>query len=282
MACAQVGGGQAYPNVVYASPGGKNLSLNLVVPRIGDNFPIIIWIHGGGWYSGTKESSPLLPLVQEGYAIASIDYRLSTEAPFPAQIGDCKAAVRWVRSNAAHYHLAPNRIGVIGFSAGGHLAALLGTSGGVAALEGNEGNPGVSSRVQAVVDGFGPSDFVSMDREWSARGDAAPGLPPYHGQLKPREALAALLGGPVESKLDLAKEASPLTYVNAGNPPFLILHGDHDQTVPISQSVTLTNALKQAGVPVELEIAPNAGHGSNPYYPPFIKAFFAKYLKSKP
>ena len=150
-------------DLVYKTVNGAVLTLDLYCPeKFSGAVPVIIYIHGGGWRSGRKERCPAVALVQDGYAVASIDYRLTSTAPFPAQIEDCKAAVRWLRANAAKYNLDADRIGVWGMSAGGHLAALLGTSGGVPELEGSGDNMQYSSQVQAVCDVAGPADLPAL------------------------------------------------------------------------------------------------------------------------
>lgn len=152
-----------YTDIEYANVGGTSLALDIYTPASGSNWPLIIYIHGGGWYSGDKVSPSFLGQVARGYAVSSINYRLTTAAtPHPAQIHDCKAAVRWLRANAATYGFNPNKFCAAGFSAGGHLAALLGTTGN-GVLEGTVGsNLGTSSAVQAVIDGYGPAELVSM------------------------------------------------------------------------------------------------------------------------
>ena len=151
---------EALRDIEYARVGNKSLKLDLYVPDGAGPFPVIVWVHGGGWTSGDKALSASGPQVRQtarGYAVASINYRFSQEAKFPAQIEDCKAAVRWLRAHAAEHNLDPARIAVWGDSAGGHLASLMGASGGASDLEGDEGNLDYSSRVEAVVDWFGPS-----------------------------------------------------------------------------------------------------------------------------
>ena len=184
-------------------------------------------------------------------AAASISYRTTAEdnALWPAQIHDCKAAIRFLRANAQKYNLDPNRIGVWGESAGGHLVSLLATSGVVQALEGDLGNAGVSSRVQAACVWCGPSNFMTIDK------------PP--GSLKVDEPLGPvgrLFGGPMHQREALAKQASPINYVTPDAPPFLIMHGEADTTIPISQGRELFEALTKAGVPVRYEPLKNTGH----------------------
>ncbi len=260
-------------DLVYKRINGTVLTLDLYCPKkVSGSLPVIVWIHGNGWSRGRKERCPAVTLVQDGYAAASIDYRLTTTAPFPAQIEDCKAAVRWLRANASTYHLDPDHIGVWGHSAGGHLAALLGTSGGVRELEGTGDNMSYSSRVQAVCDVSGPSDLVRLYLEASqSRGDKSG---------KVMSDVAALVGGSAEKNVTTATAASPIHYVSKDDPPFLIIHGENDATIPVTQAESFAAALKAAGVETTLEIANGRGHGfGGPKFQPMIKAFFDKYLK---
>src|SRR5713101_8014594 len=159
-------GVKALRDLEYVKGGHERQKLDLYLPEKSDGpLPLIVWIHGGGWIGGNKENPPGLEFLNRGYALASINYRLSQHAKFPAQIEDCKAALRWLRANAKTYNLDPDRIGVWGESAGGHLVALLGTTGDVKELEGEEGNPQQSSEVQAVVDWFGPTDFLKIGEQ---------------------------------------------------------------------------------------------------------------------
>ena len=206
--------------------------------------------------------------------MASIDYRFSQEAIFPAQIEDCKAAIRFLRANAVKYSIDANRIGVAGDSAGGHLAALLGTSGSVKDLDGKVGdNLAVSSAVQCVVDYYGPTDMMRFKDQpvWPKIDD-------------PRSPLCQLVGGPLAEKQDLVAKANPITYVSKNAPPFLIIHGNADNTVPFNQSELLVAALKQAGADVTLEVVKGGGHGFNPEQTrrlnPLVENFFDKHLKS--
>jgi acetyl esterase/lipase len=260
-------------DIVYKRVGGRALRLDLYrPPNVSGLLPVIIWLHGGGWNRGRKERCPAVRIVDDGYVVASIDYRLTTIAPFPAQIEDCKAAVRWLRANAAQYNLEPDRIGVWGFSAGGHLAALLGTSGGVPELEGDGDNLNVSSRVQAVLAVSAPVDFLRLYHDASAT--------PTETTPKVLTAIRMLMGGPIEEHRDLAIEASPIHYVSKDDPPFLIIHGEDDATVPVVQCHLLADALKAAGVETTLEVAPGRGHGAGgPHFDPIIKSFFYKHLK---
>ena len=262
-------------NLVFRKVGDRELRADLYLPKKSTGkTPLIVCIHGGGWSRGNKKQCPAVPMVKEGYAVASIQYRLTTEAAFPAQIEDCKAAVRWLRAIAPKYNIDPERIGVWGHSSGAHLAALLGTSGDVAALEGKGENAEFSSRVQAVCEISGPADLVQMFKDVSASSAEM--------AAEAKEAIEALIGGPMDSKKEVAIAASPITYITKDDPPFLIIHGDEDQTVPVSQSRRFAAALKNAGVPVTLDIAQGRGHGTGgPRFEPEIKAFFDKNLRDK-
>ncbi|MCS7160686.1 MAG: alpha/beta hydrolase [Gemmatales bacterium] len=252
----------------YVPQGHERHKLDLYLPENAPKpMPLVVWIHGGGWRAGSKDNPPLLWLVDRGYAVASINYRLSQHATFPAQIHDCKAAIRWLRANASKYDIDPNRIGVAGGSAGGHLAALLGTGGDVKELEGELGTTKVSSRVQAVCDIFGPGDFLRFE--------------PMNRD--PKSVLAQLLGGVVDEKKDLAHLASPVTHATRDDPPFLILHGTADKVVPLAQSELLERALRQAGVEVTLVKIEGAGHGGPQFNTAEIRKtiadFFDKHLR---
>jgi acetyl esterase/lipase len=238
-------------DVVYAQMGGRELALDLYWhPGADEPEPLVVWIHGGAWMSGNKSwMPPVLHLLDNGFAMASIDYRLSQEALFPAQIEDCKAAIRWLRTNAARYNLNPDCVGAWGESAGGHLAALLGTAGGVAAWDQQGGNREYSSRVQAVCDWFGPSDLLQMGGMKSGLDHNAPDAP---------EAL--LIGGPVQENKERAKQVNPITYITPETPPFLIMHGEQDDVVPVGQSELLHRALIEAGLDSTLMIIPGMGH----------------------
>jgi acetyl esterase/lipase len=266
-------------DIPYAGTKNPRQTLDLLLPRTpkGDKpLPVVVNIHGGAWMSGDKSQGvgQIMPLVASGdYAGVTINYRLSAEATWPAQVFDCKAAIRWVRGNAAKYHLDPDRIGVIGGSAGGHLVAMLGTSGGVEALEGDLGPfKGLSSKVRCVVDEYGPSELATM-------GDSPSSLD-HNGPNSPE---SKLLGGPILKNQEKAKEASPISYVSKDDPPFLIIHGDKDMTVPFAQSERLTKALKASGVDVLFIKVEGGGHGGfrNPELPRRARQFFDKHLRDQ-
>jgi acetyl esterase/lipase len=266
-------------DIPYAGTTNPAQTLDLLLPKApkGDKpLPVIVNIHGGAWMAGDKSQGvgSIMGLVASGdYAGVTINYRLSAEATWPAQIFDCKAAIRWVRGNAEKYHLDPDRIGVIGGSAGGHLVAMLGTSGGVSELEGDLGPyKGVSSKVKCVVDEFGPSDLPSMGFAPSSINHTAADSPE-----------SKLLGGPILERRKLAALASPISYVTKDDPPFLIIHGDKDMTVPFDQSDRLTKELKLRGVEVLFIKVEGGGHGGfrNPELPRRVRQFFDKHLRDQ-
>ena len=247
-------------NIEYGTGGGHPLHVDIArlkeTPK--DLMPAVLTIHGGGWAGGTHRGYLPLGVVKAGYFIAAVEYRLSGEAPWPAQIEDCKAAVRWLRANAAKYHVDPNRIGCMGHSAGGHLVACLGTLGDVAELEGKGGNEGVSSKVQAVVDEAGPTDFTPA---------AAPAVGTLPKDGKDNPGLVKLFGGTYAEKKGAWEMASPALRVKAGDPPFLVVHGEIDHLVPINQAERMIAALKKAEVPVEVIRVKGGGHGLRPEKP---------------
>ncbi|MEO8440587.1 MAG: alpha/beta hydrolase [Spartobacteria bacterium] len=248
---------KSVPNLVYKTVGGQRLQLDLYLPNgNSEPVPLVIYIHGGGWEKGSRHQCPAFGMVAKGFAVASIDYRLSQIALFPAQIIDCKAAVRWLRANAAKYGLDPNRFGVWGTSAGGQLAALLGTSGGVKDLEGDGENLEYSSRVQAVCAVAAPTDFrqFGVARGGSGGSSARPQI-----GRRAQEALDGLFGSG-DNRGALVVKASPIQYVSADDPPFLILHGEFDRIVPLDQSNRFYERLRDAGVKAKLKIMPNQGH----------------------
>ena len=258
-------------------PHGVGNRLDLYLPKADAPLPLVIWIHGGGWEAGSKEDAPGFGLLNKGYAFASINYRLSQEAKFPAQIEDCKAAVRFLRANAKKYNLDPDHIGVWGASAGGHLVALLGTTGSVKELEGDGPNKDVSSAVQAVVDWFGPTDMLQMAKQAVEK--------PVFDADSADSPVGRLFGGPVQEHKDLADKANPIHFIGKDAAPFLIFHGDKDNIVPLGQSKILDEALKAAKVESTLVVIEGAGHGGPGFGSPEnlqkIQAFLDAHLKPK-
>lgn len=263
----------------YADTDNPRQCVDLVLPENpqGDGpLPVVAWIHGGAWRVGDKRGGvwQLAGLVASGdYAGVSVGYRLTGEATWPAQIHDCKAAIRWIRANARKYHLDPERIGVWGSSAGGHLVAMLGTSGGVRALEGDVGpHTDQPSRVRCVVDYYGPSELLAMGQYPSRIDHDAAGSP---------ESL--LVGGPLQETKEVARQASPITYVSADDPPFLVVHGTDDPTVPFNQSERLAAGLGKAGIDVTFIRVQGGGHGGfrSPELLRRVGLFFDKHLRGK-
>lgn len=232
----------------------RSLKMDILHPRILPKqlMPGLMWIHGGAWREGNKADGIelLLPFARRGYFCASIEYRLSHEAIFPAQIQDCKCAIRFLRAHAKKFHLDSEHIGVWGCSAGGHLAALLGTTYHIQEFEGEGGWEEFSSCVQAVCDWFGPTDFLRIN-DFPRKVTYAPGDSPEE----------ILIGGLIQENLAKVAKANPITYVTKDAPPFLIAHADDDLIVPLNQSQLLFEALKQAGVEVTLEVVKGGGHG---------------------
>lgn len=258
-------------DLVYVPDGHERQKLDLYLPTQSENpasLPLIVWVHGGAWMAGNKEDCRSAHFLKYGYAAASINYRLSQHAIFPAQLEDCKAAIRFLRANANQYNIDPNRVGVWGASAGGHLVLLLGTTGDVNDFDKGP-NLHVSSKVQAVCDYFGPSDFTKMSDFESEVDHDAPDSPE-----------SKLIGGSVQENKEACKRANPITYISRNDPPFLICHGDKDMTVPYNQSVLLNDALKKAGIDVKFHTVKGGGHGfQDPKIGRIVLEFFDKHLK---
>jgi acetyl esterase/lipase len=256
-ACAtQVAADEArvHKDLEFATADGHSLKLDLYMPAASDP-PLVVWIHGGGWRGGSKERCQVRWLTEHGYAVASISYRLTNKAIFPAQIHDCKAAVRWLRANADRFGYQSERVAVAGSSAGGHLAALMGTSGGVKELEGSiGGNLEHSSRVAAVVDFYGPTDFLLRATTQPQR------------TIPEDSPVFRLLGGRADEKRELAKLASPAIHITADDPPLLVFHGDQDKTVLLDQSQRISKAYKKAKLPVAVHVLKGAGHGGEAFF----------------
>lgn len=245
-------------NVAYAQRGSRSLMMDMYrlrYPAVRPT-PAVIFIHGGAWREGKKEQgNPILwELARRGMVGITIEYRLSTEARFPAQVEDAKAAVRFVRENAARFGIDPNQIGVMGSSAGGHLAALVAATSDGNRLADDPAAPLGAYSVQACTAMFSATDLVRLVEYRRLQLKQRPELV---GENSPE---AQLLGGSVYERLDLARQASPMTYVSPNCPPFLIVHGTLDETVPMTQSMLLHDALRQNGVRSDLKLLPGVGH----------------------
>ena len=267
-------GTKAHRDVAYVPGGHERQKLDLFVPPGDGPRPLVIWIHGGAFMMGDKaEWGPPLELLGEGDAVASLNYRLSQHAIFPAPVEDAKAAVRFLRKHAKEYGIDPDRFGAWGASAGGYQSAMLGTTASTKAFDVGE-NLDVSSAVQCVVDEYGPTDFTKMTEQ----AKALPGADEHDAPDSPE---SKLLGGPVQENKAKAAQADPCTYVTKDAPPFLIMHGDHDKLVPYGQSVLLVDALKKAGASVAFHTVKGGGHGDGFGEPERRAAldFLAKHLK---
>ncbi len=260
--------GDVLKDRVYASLGDRQLKLDIYTPENNKNPFLVVWIHGGAWHSGSKEDPPL-QLLEKGYALASVEYRLSPEEKFPAPIHDIKAAIRFLRANAETYHYRADKIAIWGSSAGGHLAALVGVTNGHTKLEGNMGRYlDYDSSVQATVDYFGPTNFLSI---------LAQSTP--HGINVRAPALALLLGRPVDQVKELAELASPVAHVDKNDPPMLIMHGDQDYQVPINQSHELEGQFIKHGASARLVVVHGAGHSTPEFFTPEYIEIVDDFLK---
>jgi len=239
-------------NLVYTVVQGRSLPLDLYRPKSDARTPLVIWVHGGGWKSGSKKGAgpALTQLLKRGYAVASVEYRLSGEAIFPAAIEDCKAAVSFLRLHAGKYNLNPERFGAWGSSAGGHLVALLGTTSDTKDFDTHPVTLKASPKVQAVCNWFGPSDFLRMND--------FPGTLDHDSPESPE---SRFMGVPIQQHPQKTQRANPMTYVSPSDPPFLHMHGDKDRLVPFNQSELLHSALKQCGVQTSLYRVVDGGHG---------------------
>jgi acetyl esterase/lipase len=254
-------------DVVYAEVGGRKLLLDLYMPSTPNPY-LVIWVHGGAWHSGSKASPPL-SFIEAGYALASIDYRLSTEAKFPAQIHDIKAAIRYLRANAAKHGYRADKVAIAGSSAGAHLATLAGVTNNNQALEGTVGAyTQTNSSIQAILDYYGPTNFMTIMKQSTP-----------HGVNVRGPALALLLGHTVDNAGKLAEQASPVLQVDAHDPPLLIFHGDQDVQVPINQSHELVGAYRTNKLNVQFEVVHGAGHTDKPYFEPHYQQIANKFLE---
>jgi acetyl esterase/lipase len=242
-------------DLVYATVGGRNLALDLHLPAGVRHPPLLVFVHGGAWTTGSKAQYPTF-LLERGFAVASLDFRSSNEAPFPADVFDIKAGIRYLRAKADHYGYRSNRIAIVGASSGGHLAALVGVTNGEADLEGTEGEyRSESSSIQAIVSYFGASDLTTILAQSTPAG------------LAVREpALKRLLGASPDQVPALAKLASPIFHVNHNAPPVLLLHGDQDTQMPLNQLYEMQWAYEQAGRHAEVLILHGVDHDAGPFF----------------
>lgn len=266
-----------YKDLEYDRVGEKSLLLDLYYPKSVDGsviekpVPVVVWIHGGGWINGSKDRCPATWLTEHGFAVASINYRLTDEAQWPAQIDDCRAAVGWLRHNAVEYQIDAGHIAVWGGSAGGHLAALLGT------LDAPAGET-LSTRVQAVCDWYGPTDLLTMPP--NVLGNGVSGNGRTQADIANSNG-AKLLGQTVRNVPELAKQASAIYHVSSDDPPFLIMHGENDPAVPIDQSRRLHEKLQAAKVDSTFHIVPDAGHGGKSFQSPEVRKIILDFFDTQ-
>lgn len=250
-------------DIEYAKLGDRSLKLDLYRPQrdaTARRSPLVVWVHGGAWRSGSKDNVPLLRWLDHGFAIASVEYRLSPEAKFPAQVHDIKAAIRFLRARSDELGLDPERFVIAGGSAGGHLAALVGVSSGIAPLEGTTGEQvdaasDTPSDVSAIVSFYGASDLQTILKQSTEYG------------LSVRvPALQLFLGGQPTELPEVAKLASPVTHVDPTDPPLWLIHGDADPQMPVQQSRQLADLYRQTGLPVDFEVIPGGRHGGEAFF----------------
>lgn len=256
-----------YKNIPYAGDTLRRHLLDIYLPpREKSNRPLVVWIHGGAWMLNDKYAdmsymkTTVRSLIDSGYAFASIDYRYSTDSVFPAQIRDCNRAIEFLYQHAGEYGYDKDRIALIGFSAGGHLASLLGLSNNNAVKEFYPAGGKPNFRIKCVLDFYGPSDFVMLASS------------PDTSINNERNPISILLGTTALKRPDLARRASPVTYVDKGDPPFLIVQGEKDESVPNTQSKILSSWLGLAGVKNEIIVVPNAPHYGEMFDADYIRA----------
>jgi acetyl esterase/lipase len=263
--------GEVTKDIEYAHPDGNPLALDLYKPDH-QSGPLIVYIHGGAWRSGSKKEMPLQDLVDSGCAVATIDYRLSTVAKFPAQIHDIKAAIRYLRGNSQKLSIDAKQTVVAGSSAGGHLAALVGVTNGHRELEGDLGDfRDQSSAVQGIISFFGASDLTTILNQSTP-----------HGLSVREPALDLLLGAAPDKVPELARLASPIFHVDKNDPPLLLFHGDQDPQMPINQSLELQGAYEKAGIAskVQFKVLHGAAHGGKAFYAPEQMAIVQSFLET--
>jgi acetyl esterase/lipase len=261
---------QIVRDVTFVTTRETALKLDLYLPDAGRSAGLIVWVHGGAWRGGSRKDVDLKGMVDRGWAVASVDYRLSTVARFPAQIHDIKAAIRFLRAHAVEYRYPTDRFVIAGSSAGGHLAALVGVTNGFAELEGTEGDAaGVSSDVQAIVDLYGASNLTTILAQSTPHGVSVRG-----------PALDLLLGGQPDKKPELARLASPVFQVDASDPPLFLEHGDQDPQMPINQAHELQGAYEKLGLPVVFKVMHGSGHGGPAFVDDANLALIDQFLRA--
>lgn len=264
-------------NLEYARIGNDSLQLDLRIPDGAGPFPVILYLHSGAWITGDRTGGPAIRQASRGYAVASIDYPLAPANIWPSQLEACKAAVRWLRANAARFNLDPARIGVFGTSAGGHLAAMLGTTADRPEFEAPElGNAQFSSAVKVVVDLYGPVDLLKIDEQklpcYGNLSANSPFMPP-----------SLLMGCPIQECKDKTVTSNPINYITPDDPPFLIMQGQLDCLTPWQQSQMLYDALRADGVTASLYLLPTAQHADSQFdqqqYQQIISDFLDRNLR---
>ncbi len=243
--------GSVTRDIAFATVDGTELFLDLYRPTRDTPVGLIVWVHGGAWRAGSRADVDLAGMTEHGWAVASVDYRLSPVARFPAQIHDIKAAIRFLRAHATEFGFPSSRIVIAGSSAGAHLATLTGVTNGHRELEGPVGNHlGTSSDIQAIVDLYGASNLTTILQQSTP-----------HGLSIRAPALELLLGGLPDTVPELARLASPVFHVDAHDPPLLLMHGDQDPQMPINQAHELQGAYTVHGLPVQFEVMHGSAHG---------------------
>lgn len=258
-------------DIEYARVGEQVLKLDLHLPPASSTpAPLIVWVHGGGWRSGSKNGVPLAPLVARGWAIASVEYRLTPVAPFPANVHDLKAAIRFLRARGAEFRVATDRIAIAGGSAGGHLAALVGVTNGHPELEGDVGTHRAQrSDVHAIVSFYGASNLQTI----------LPQSTPFGLGVR-IPALQLLFRGQPEEKPELAKLASPVAHVDANDPPLLLIHGDQDPQMPVAQSLEFVGAYERVGLKAKFVPLHGSVHGGKEFYDEKRLALVEEFLRA--
>jgi acetyl esterase/lipase len=274
LAAAIAAAASAEPVVVkdieYAVGANGPLRLDLYKPATGANPPLLVWVHGGAWENGNKDAMPVGALVDHGFAIASLDFSPASKAVFPGQIHEIKAAIRYLRAEAPRHGYDARRVGIMGASSGGHLAAVVGTTNGNKELEGTLGDhDGQSSNVQAIVSYFGASNLTTILKQSTPFG------------LNIREpALKRLLGAAPTENEAIAKLASPVFQVDRTDPPLFMLHGDQDPQMPINQSHELEGVYEKQGLAANLIVVHGAAHGGDAFFAPHNIERVAEFLDS--